>query len=292
MLKCYRTLDKIGPSRNWTVNVHQLAQPLSERLRRDHARHTVTPTALYASRPLAACRGFGSPDAYYADVYVASPDVTGRAESLQRRKEDKPLDLQRCESGHFYDPAKHSSCPHCGVPGLDLPTMPRRPGGGDYQLGDEERTRPKDGWAGAESDPVTQPLMVDKLGIDPVVGWLVCVEGPDRGRDYRIRSENNTIGRSDKMYVCISGDVSIARERHAVISYEPQKNAFYLVPGDARGLVYVNGDVVLTPVALKAHDQIELGKTKLRFTPFCGEAFQWKNHDQETTESSKQRSVF
>ena len=31
---------------------------------------------------------------------------------------------------------------------------------------------------------------------DPVVEWLVCIDGPEKGRDYRIRSGNNYIGRS------------------------------------------------------------------------------------------------
>ena len=37
--------------------------------------------------------------------------------------------LKRCENGHYYDPKKHSTCPSCGIPDLELPskTTPRRP---------------------------------------------------------------------------------------------------------------------------------------------------------------------
>src|SRR6202035_5316993 len=111
--------------------------------------------------------------------------------------------------------------------------------------------------------------------IDPVVGWLVVVHGPEKGRDYHIRSDNNTIGRSEEMYICISGDESISRERHAVITFDPQQNAFHLCPGEGRGLVYVNGEVLLADRKLQAYDQIQLGKTKLIFVPFCGEKFSW-----------------
>jgi len=107
------------------------------------------------------------------------------------------------------------------------------------------------------------------------VGWLVCVEGADKGRDYRIRSEKNFIGRSEKMDIQISGDETISRENHAVVSFNPKNNAFKIHPGDGRGIVYLNGDDVDTPQELKPFDTVELGQTKLMFMPFCGERFQW-----------------
>ena len=66
-----------------------------------------------------------------------------------------------------------------------------------------------------------------KVGIDPVVGWLLCVDGPEKGRDYRIRSGRNSIGRAENMDICISGDSSISRERHAIIAYDPKKIVLY-----------------------------------------------------------------
>ena len=70
-------------------------------------------------------------------------------------------------------------------------------------------------------------------GIDPVVGWIVCVEGQDKGRDYRIRTERNFIGRNDSNDIVIKGDDSISRERHAIISFNPRTNSFRLAPGDS-----------------------------------------------------------
>jgi hypothetical protein len=108
-----------------------------------------------------------------------------------------------------------------------------------------------------------------------VVGWLVCVDGPDRGRDYRLHSEKNFIGRSSNMDICIAGDDSISREKHATVSFEPKKKEFWLLPGEASGLVYINEEVVNTPTPLKPRDIIELGRTKVMFYPFCDENFQW-----------------
>ena len=115
-----------------------------------------------------------------------------------------------------------------------------------------------------------------RIGIEPVVGWLVCVGGPDRGRDYRIRSQRNFIGRDPRMDISISSDDQISRENHAAITYHPRSNSFKLAPGEAHGITYLNNESVDVPVLLKPYDSIELGATKLIFVPFCSEAFQWQ----------------
>ena len=189
--------------------------------------------------------------------------------------------LERFACGHFYDPAKNTTCPHCGVAGLEIPpTAPVRRTGTSPVTGStsgEGATRPLNQSPTDGSDPMTQPLVLKKLGIDPVVGWLVCIDGPDRGRDYRIRSENNTIGRSNRMHICIAGDDSISRDAHAAsIAFEPNRAVFFFVPGESRGLAYLNGDVVLSAMQLKAFDKITIGKSTMLFVPLCGESFRWK----------------
>jgi len=187
--------------------------------------------------------------------------------------------LERCPSGHLYDPAKHTACPYCGVSELDLfsKTSPRRPVPEPHVDEPEVmRTRPKGEKSIGGTDPgATQPFFRNKMGLDPVVGWLVCVDGRDRGRDYRIRGENNFIGRSETMSICIGGDDGISRENHAVITFDPKTSLFKLSPGDARGMVYLNGEAVYSPVDLSAHDQIQLGNSQFRFIPLCGDRFQW-----------------
>ena len=128
-------------------------------------------------------------------------------------------------------------------------------------------------------DAATVAKIRKELDIDPVTGWLVCVKGPDRGRDYRIRSEKNFIGRSDRMDICIRGDETISRENHAAVSYNFRKNTFKLHPGDGRGLVFLNEEEVDAPIELAPYDRIEIGNTQLLFVPFCGEKFQWRSGD-------------
>jgi hypothetical protein len=195
------------------------------------------------------------------------------------------VDLKRCASGHHYDPSKHSSCPYCGVGTIDITAT--RPSGshglappaeGDVTL--PASSLPHGEREGRERDEgITVGLYRKTIGIDPVVAWLVCIEGPDRGRDYRLHSEKNFIGRMEKMDVCIRGDDSISRENHAVISFNPRNNTFRLYPGDGRGLVYLNNEEIDAPAPLKPYDLIELGQTKLMFMSFCGERFQWETKE-------------
>jgi hypothetical protein len=114
-------------------------------------------------------------------------------------------------------------------------------------------------------------------GIDPVVGWLVCIAGNDRGADFRIHPEKNTIGRSENNDIRIAKDQTVSRDNHATIIYDPKKKNFRLLAGGGRGLVYVNEEVIDFSTPLKANDIIELGETKLMFVPLCGEHFDWSN---------------
>jgi hypothetical protein len=182
--------------------------------------------------------------------------------------------LKRCENGHYYDPGKHSSCPSCGVQNIDFsPTRPKADAAAPPPAPPPRPVPPP--LRQAADAGKTVPLVRMKAGIDPVVGWFVCVQGADRGRDFRIRSEKNFIGRAEAMDICIPGDESISRENHAVVSFNPKNTQFKLHPGDSRGLVYLNGDEVDTPRPLNAGDKIELGQTTLMFVPLCSASFSW-----------------
>jgi len=178
----------------------------------------------------------------------------------------------RCPEGHFYDPAKQPACPWCGVvaagakaESAEGKTQPLRPV--DSAPAPQQSKAPAYG--------ATKALHREPSGVSPVVGWLVCVEGPDRGQDYRIHMEKNFIGRSSAMDIAIANDESISREKHATITFDPKKRMFWLVPGDSTGLVYLNETLVNSPAELKPDDVIELGKSKLVLVPFQSEKFQW-----------------
>lgn len=183
------------------------------------------------------------------------------------------MKLIRCDRGHYYDSQQHSSCPSCGVSGLEL------------QAATQVKSSPPEASvpltrAYGQNDRgevgVTVAMVRKKIGIDPVVGWLVCVQGPEKGRDYRVRSERNGIGRGADMAISIAGDEAISRENHAFISFNPRKGTFRIAPGDGRGMTYLNGEEVDVPMPLEAYDRIELGQSELVFVPLCGERFSWE----------------
>jgi pSer/pThr/pTyr-binding forkhead associated (FHA) protein len=115
--------------------------------------------------------------------------------------------------------------------------------------------------------------------VDPVCGWLVCIEGSRVGKDYKIKNGKNFIGRADDMDIQIIGDNYIANRNHAIVVYDPKKKNYVLLPGDSSGIAYLNGEPAYMPSELSAYDVIELGKSKFLFVPFCGEHFEWQDNE-------------
>lgn len=198
------------------------------------------------------------------------------------------MPMIRCSQGHFYDDTKHSSCPWCGVPNLDVAATVPVAGSdtprtvaisrNEGSLSQESRTVPlfSKERAAPGQEGKTVSIVRKQTGIDPVVGWLVCIEGAEKGRDYRIHSEKNRIGRAENMDIVLKGDDTISRENHAYVVYNPKKKTFRIEPGEGRGLIYVNDDEVIGSAELNPYDIIEIGECKYTFASFCGDRFDWK----------------
>lgn len=87
--------------------------------------------------------------------------------------------LNRCKNGHMYSARKYGDvCPYCNT-NLETTNMVnnRR-----LMVDDPDKTMSINGTT--ES-------------VDPVTGWLVCIEGPQYGKDYKIHAGKNFIGRAD-----------------------------------------------------------------------------------------------
>lgn len=111
----------------------------------------------------------------------------------------------------------------------------------------------------------------------PVVGWLVCIEGQERGKDYRICSGYNNIGRDPSMEICIPSDIKISKDRHAMVAFDPDENQYFFGPVSGRNLVKLNGKVVMAPTELHERDVLTVGTTKLLFVPLCNAEFSWRD---------------
>lgn len=113
----------------------------------------------------------------------------------------------------------------------------------------------------------------------PVVGWLVVVKGPGRGRAASLGYGMNPIGRDADNRVSLPfNDEQISRKKHAVITYDPRGRKFYIHHGDSSNLSYVGEMPVLAPTLLEGGETIRLGgQTVLRFVPLCGGDFSWED---------------
>ena len=214
--------------------------------------------------------------------------------------------MQRCSGGHFYDASTHRRCPSCGIPGLEVAPARVAPSSPDAaapvtapfplprtsdpvtaamdaplrtdlpDLAERTRLQPREERTRLQRD--SRPLAA---AVDPVVGWLVAIDGALRGRDYRIRAEGNSIGSdAGNRIVVDDGTGTIARHRHAVVFYDPRDpdGPFHVVPGDGP-LTRVNARAVYQPTRLHAHDVIAIGATRLLFVPLCGDRFEWSLDD-------------
>lgn len=177
------------------------------------------------------------------------------------------MNMKRCENGHLYNPKKYEKCPYCDESVLETENK------GKSKRSKKPMTLSEN--LSGEGDK-TVAYWDGRDGLDPVVGWIVCIEGSERGKDYKIASEKNFVGRSEEMHIFIQGDNSISRRNHAVISYNPKKRNFVLIPGEGNGIIYTNNEEVYSPKELSPYDVIEMGKSKFLFIPFCGQHFEWE----------------
>ncbi|MCR4923538.1 MAG: FHA domain-containing protein [Lachnospiraceae bacterium] len=221
--------------------------------------------------------------------------------------------VMECPNGHLYDSDIYSECPYCsggsqsneilfgGAGGGTAPVAggfgpssgedayKTSIGGGagskdNYKtsigavnMGDNNKTVAPGSFRDAEKKSGrTEAIIERKMGVQPVTGWIVCIEGKNKGKSYNLYDKQNTIGRNSENDVCIEGDNTISRDNHARIAYDSRHNAFTLIAKESINNIYLNNEPVYIPTKLEAFDTIELGESKFKFVPFCCDQFSWK----------------
>lgn len=212
--------------------------------------------------------------------------------------------IQECANGHLYDTAQYPVCPYCSGAGNRVDFNSNGAGSFDktvaaydmtYDIGktisvfDTGNTPAAPAAPSAPAAPKQENRLSEagktvgvfqkKMSFEPVVGWLVCINGKEKGKDYRIYGKNNTIGRDDRSDICLKGDNSISRENHAKLAYDRKHNSFHIIPADGANPVYLNDEPVYVPQKLKANDILEIGELKLMFVPFCNDSFKWEQDE-------------
>ena len=215
----------------------------------------------------------------------------------------------KCANGHFYDADKSRDCPYCKkqeqerekfeniMPGR--PIFPPAEGrdiddektvammpvmNGEVVLGAGHQGGGRLGIQGmsADDDGVTVALFSQARGTAYITGWLVGVQGPVKGRDYRIHHGKNWVGRSYNSDVVISeGDYSVAERNQCAIVYDGKGNKFYILQGSGT-TTYLNDKLVEVPMEIHLGDRIGMGNCIFEFVPFCREGHKWDEDDLET----------
>jgi pSer/pThr/pTyr-binding forkhead associated (FHA) protein len=95
-----------------------------------------------------------------------------------------------------------------------------------------------------------------------LVGWLVVMDGEDRGKDYRLREGQNILGSGGSVDVVIA-DKTIST-KHASVRYRDRK--FLLTDLDSTNGTYLNDNAeAISREELRDNDLLRLGGVCLRF---------------------------
>lgn len=197
--------------------------------------------------------------------------------------EFKP-NIVSCPHGHYYDSAKHSICPVCnGTQQMPETSAPDSVGSDSY--GEMQETIAPNAEANSTYSPFGVPTVgpegsTEEGRHDPVVGWLVCIEGVQYGADFRIHSGYNYIGR-DTGDIQLRNDNRISRQKHAMIAFDGDSQLYFFGPIEGRTLVSVNGRPVLNAQPIKSYDTLVIGASKFLFIGLCGEKFKWKQEEEK-----------
>ena len=122
---------------------------------------------------------------------------------------------------------------------------------------------------------VTNPTAMAGAALsDLVVGWLVVIAGPERGKVLSLGYGVNDIGRGAGARLRLDfGDETIAHENQAAIIYTMRSRRFYL-QSVATG-TWLDGRMIQESVELKGGEMLQIGQARLRFVPLCGPDFDW-----------------
>ena len=184
--------------------------------------------------------------------------------------------IVQCENNHYYDNSKNSECPYCakmksGLSTNEINEQLTSYMDDGYQMQDEQLTEAYGDFVD-ECDK-TIGIFTDETRNELTVGWLVCMEGLEKGKSYIIHSGRNFAGRSFDMDIVLSDDMRISREKHFSVVYDPKSISFYFVSGN--GQTYINGKPAIDECLLNEGDILSLGDCKYMFVPFCKKGRVW-----------------
>jgi Inner membrane component of T3SS, cytoplasmic domain len=114
----------------------------------------------------------------------------------------------------------------------------------------------------ATVSPSRKTVVVSDLHKAPLVGWVVLMDGNDKGKDFRVRDGQNMMG-SDPACDIVIVHPTISG-RHA--SLRAKEGKFFLTDLDSTNGTYLNQEQKsISREEIKDNDQIRLGEVTLKF---------------------------
>ena len=187
----------------------------------------------------------------------------------------------RCSKGHFYDDEKFDSCPTCSKSGsssrwqldndktVSLDMMETCVSEIHLSAEEPKKQQVRGTWDSEKTVALTEYDAPELL-----VGWLVCISGPMKGKDYRLYSGFNRVGRNLDSDICVQ-DPEVSGTMHCSVVYDEKGMCFYVAPGKGTN-TYLNQEAILKAVKLQDRDRIQVGSSVLEFVPFCKGDYTWK----------------
>ncbi|MEE4172873.1 MAG: FHA domain-containing protein [Xanthomonadales bacterium] len=119
---------------------------------------------------------------------------------------------------------------------------------------------PADSGTNDSTEALTRPIA------DLPVGVLLVLEGPGRGGLLPVNPGVSDIGRGQGARLRLDfGDKQIARNGHAVITYDSLGRRFFVQHGGGHNLTWLDGEPVLEPLPLPDGARLRVGMTELLF---------------------------
>jgi pSer/pThr/pTyr-binding forkhead associated (FHA) protein len=177
---------------------------------------------------------------------------------------------KQCENGHFIDEA-WDLCPYCpkgrketrkvSSAGVPLPSgrpVPSRP---------QSRVAP----------PLVRTAALPKTPSQRryVVGWLVGLNGSQRGESFAVRIGRNVLGRDRRSDIHVDDDLASAH--HADLVFRPEERRYILMDANSTNGTFVNESEIQPRRDLGPNDVVRIGTQQFLFVPLCREGFYWED---------------
>ncbi len=127
-----------------------------------------------------------------------------------------------------------------------------------------------------DNDGLDKKKLKKQKPIEPVVGWLVIIDGYGIGQSFELKRGINEIGRDERNNISLDfGDDDIDTIRHFMIIFNHAKGSFLIQSGNNDNNIVLNEEKMYYFDELNSGDTIKVGSTTLKFISFCNKSCIW-----------------